>query len=93
MRSLRRLCRRVWRWLTSADLHERLAGHHLRLLRLEQWHADWLTRKPPLPDSPAAGIKVKATMTGVYGGIYREYGDRFLIRDKSELGSWMEIIK
>lgn len=36
------------------------------------------------------GIKVKATIMGIYGGIRRREGAEFTVRDESELARWME---
>ena len=38
-------------------------------------------------------MQVRATERGYYGGMIREAGDEFAIADKSELGSWMEVLK
>lgn len=37
-------------------------------------------------------IRVKATKRGYYAGVIREPGDEFEIKDKSKMGSWMQII-
>lgn len=38
-------------------------------------------------------FKVKATKLGFYGGLRRREGDEFTVADKSELGSWMEVLE
>lgn len=38
-------------------------------------------------------ISVVATRPGQYGGALRQVGEKFMIEDKTELGSWMEEVK
>ncbi len=39
--------------------------------------------KPPFP------LQVIARQRGVYGGILREPGERFVLKNEAELGAWM----
>lgn len=40
-----------------------------------------------------AGIKVVATRKGFFDGILVAPGTEFTIKDKSQMGTWMELVK
>lgn len=95
---LRRFLRWCIGWYELAQLaalnERRLNDHDRRLDRLEAWHAKvQSTTIAPLPPPNTSGILVRAKVPGVYGNIRRNVGERFVVRARGEVGTWMEVIE